>query len=179
MKKNIIFILVAIMCLIVTVIVLFLSNYRIKNDWKKVNIKNNCYYETTVLKIDLDGDNLKEEINLKMSENYISINDIDYSLNNYSENQNFTANQYCIVDLNEDGLLDIIYKTSSMMILPATNKYTIYNFNNNNLKEIGNISIIGNMPDEIYVKGNIIKFDYWPSGSPRDYTEKIEYELKV
>lgn len=91
----------------------------------------------------------------------------------------FNVNQYHIVDLNGDGVLEIIHRTFSNMISPITSKYTIYNFTNNNLKEIGSISIIGNIPNEIYVKKNTIKFEYWPYESPRDYTEEIVYELNV
>ncbi|MBR3696952.1 MAG: hypothetical protein IKM97_01575 [Clostridia bacterium] len=88
-------------------------------------------------------------------------------------------NQYFFVDLNDDGLLEIIHRTFSDMISPITSKYTIYNFKDNNLIEIGNLSIIGNIPNEIYVKGNTIKFEYWPYESPRNYTEEVVCELDV
>lgn len=90
---------------------------------------------------------------------------------------NYNVNQYHIVDLNSDGILEIIHRTFSDMISQITSKYTIYNYTNNKLKEIGNISIIGNIPNEIYVKENKIKFEYWPYESPRDYTEEVIYEL--
>ena len=91
----------------------------------------------------------------------------------------YDRNQYHIVDLNGDGILEIIHRTFSKSISPITSKYTIYNFVNNNLKEIGTISIIGNIPNEIYVKGNIIKFEYWPYESPKDYTKEVVYKLNI
>ena len=38
---------------------------------------------------------------------------------------------------------------------------------------------IGNIPNEIYVRKNKIKFEYWPYESPRDYTKEVIYELDV
>ena len=96
-----------------------------------------------------------------------------------SGNYDYDVNQYFFVDLNDDGLLEIIHRTFSDMISPITSKYTIYNFKDNNLIEIGNLSIIGNIPNEIYVKGNTIKFEYWPYESPRNYTEEVVCELDV
>lgn len=157
----------------------------INNEWKKINIENYGYYESTTMELDLDGDNIKEKVGINESGKYISINDKNYIVNKYlNENDitsfnNYNVNQYHIVDLNSDGVLEIIHRTFSDMISPITSKYTIYNYTNNKLKEIGNISIIGNIPNEIYVKKNKIKFEYWPYESPRDYTEEVIYELDV
>ena len=157
----------------------------INNDWKKINIENYRYYESATIELDLDGDNIKENVGINESGKYISINDIDYIVNKYlNENDitvfnDYNVNQYHIVDLNSDGILEIIHRTFSYMISPITSKYTIYNYTNNKLKEIGNISIVGNIPNEIYVKKNKIKFEYWPYESPRDYIEEVIYELDV
>lgn len=157
----------------------------INNEWKKINIENYRYYESETVELDLDGDNIKEKVGINELGKYISINDIDYIVNKYlNENDttvsnDYNVNQYHIVDLNSDGILEIIHRTFSDKISPITSKYTIYNYTNNNLKEIGNISIIGNIPNEIYVKENKIKFEYWPYESPIDYTKEVIYELDV
>lgn len=157
----------------------------INNEWKKISIENYSYCESATIELDLDGDNIKEKVGIKKAGKYISINDIDYIVNKHlNENDttvsnDYNVNQYYIVDLNSDGILEIIHRTFSNMISPITSEYTIYNFKDNNLIEIGNISIKGKIPNEIYVKENTIKFEYWPYESQRDYTEEVVYELDV
>lgn len=162
------------------------DNKNSTDEWKKINIGNG-YCENTIIELDLDGDNIKEEIDIKTSGKYITINSKEYTVNKYFNESNsasntvhdYNINHYHIVDLNSDGILEIIHRTFSDMISPITSKYTIYNYTNNKLKEIGNISIIGNIPNEIYVKENIIKFEYWPYESSIDYTEEVICELDV
>ena len=185
----------AIIGVIIILLVIFLNVYNNTNyinNWEKIDIGNYEYNETTILELDLDGDSNKEKVNIKSSGKYIYINDKEYVINKYlDENKedifmfnglemnDYNINQYYIVDLNKDGILEIIHRTYSNMISPTTSKYTIYNYINNNLNEIGNISIIGNMPDEIYVKGNKIKFEYWPYESPKGDTKEVICELNV
>ena len=161
------------------------ENGFINNDWKKINIENYKYNESTTVELDLDGDNIKEKVGINETGKYISINDTDYIVNKYLNDDDTTGfndynvNQYYIVDLNSDGILEIIHRTFSNMISPITSEYTIYNYINNKLKEIGNLSIMGNIPNEIYVKENRIKFEYWPYESPQDNTKEVIYELDI
>ncbi len=184
MKKNK-KILIIISILIIIAIIIILLIYNNKGDWKKINIANYEYNESTTVELDLDGDNIKEKVDIIETGKYISINNTDYIVNKYLNDddttglKDYNVNQYHIVDLNNDGILEIIHRTFSNMISPTTSKYTIYNYANNNLKEIGNISIIGNLPNEIYVKENEIKFEYWPYESPEDYTEEVICELDI
>ena len=161
------------------------SNNNINNEWEKINIENYKYDETTTVQLDLDGDNIEEKIGIKETGKYISINDIDYVVNKYLNDDNTTevkdynVNQYYIVDLNSDGILEIIHRTFSNMISPITSKYTIYDYTNDKLQEIGSLSIVGNIPNEIYVKENKIKFKYWPYESPKDNFEEVICELDI
>ena len=161
------------------------SDNNINNEWKKINIENYRYNETTTVELDLDGDNIEEKIGIKETGKYISINDIDYVVNKYLNDDNITevkdynVNQYYIVDLNSDGILEIIHRTFSNMISPITSKYTIYDYTNDKLQEIGSLSIVGNIPNEIYVKENKIKFKYWPYESPKDNFEEVICELDI
>lgn len=157
----------------------------INNGWKEINIEKYSYNQSATIELDLDGDNQKEKVGINVSGKYISINNIDYVVNKYlNENnstdfKNYDVNTYHIVDLNNDGVLEIIHRTFSTMISPISNHYTIYNYTNNNLKEIGNITVMGNIPNEIYIKKNKIKFEYWPYESPSGYTKKVTCELDV
>ena len=141
------------------------SDNNINNEWEKINIENYKYDETTTVQLDLDGDNIEEKIGIKETGKYISINDIDYVVNKYLNDDNTTevkdynVNQYYIVDLNSDGILEIIHRTFSNMISPITSKYTIYDYTNDKLQEIGSLSIVGNIPNEIYVKENKINLN--------------------
>ena len=161
------------------------SDNNINNEWEKINIENYKYDETTTVQLDLDGDNIEEKIGIKETGKYISINDIDYVVNKYLNDDNTTevkdynVNQYYIVDLNSDGILEIIHRTFSNMISPITSKYTIYDYTNDKLQEIGSLSIVGNIPNEIYVKENKIKFKYWPYESPKDNFEEVICELDI
>ena len=161
------------------------SDNNINNEWKKINIENYRYNETTTVELDLDGDNIEEKIGIKETGKYISINDIDYVVNKYLNDDNTTevkdynVNQYYIVDLNSDGILEIIHRTFSNMISPITSRYTIYDYTKDKLQEIGSLSIVGNIPNEIYVKENKIKFKYWPYESPKDNIEEVICELDI
>ena len=161
------------------------SDNNINNDWKKINIENYKYNESTTVELDLDGDNIKEKVNINETGKYISINDADYIVNKYLNDDDITGfkdynvNQYYIVDLNSDGILEIIHRTFSNMISPITSKYTIYDYTNDKLQEIGSLSIVGNIPNEIYVKENKIKFKYWPYESPKDNFEEVICELDI
>lgn len=172
-----------IISIVIILVVFIIGRYYI--GWKKINIENYEYNESTTVELDLDGDNIKEKVGINETGKYISINDKDYIVNKYLNDddttglKDYNVNQYYIVDLNGDGILEIIHRTYSDMISPSTSKYTIYNYTNNKLKEIGNISIIGCIPNEIYVKKNKIKFEYWPYESPEDYTEEVIYKLDI
>ena len=149
------------------------------------------YERNEIIEIDLDGDNVKEEI--KILGRTIAINDKEYVANKfYKENNNndrfstydlaiadYLDNFYNFVDINGDGILEIIHRTYTNSISPSTNIYTIYNYKNSNLKEIGNISIIGNIPNQIYVKANTIKFKYHPYEYQKGHAEEVVYELNV
>ena len=175
-----------IISIVIILVVLIICRYIFLNSgWKKINIENYEYNESTTVELDLDGDNIKEKVGINETGKYISINDKDYIVNKYLNDddttglKDYNVNQYYIVDLNGDGILEIIHRTYSDMISPITSKYTIYNYTNNKLKEIGNISIIGSIPNEIYVKKNKIKFEYGPYESPEDFTEEVIYKLDI
>ena len=146
------------------------------------------YNESCIIKLDLDGDNVEETIKLNESGKYISIDDTNYMINKYFKESNdtnsvmynnYNKNQYYILDLNDDGILEIIHRTYGEMISPSTSKYTIYNFKDHNLNEIAGTSIIGNIPNEIYVKENTIQFEYWPYESQKNTTKKVILELDI
>ena len=151
-------------------------------------------YSKGIIYLDLDVDNNNEEINFNGK--YIEINGENYIINKYAkENSNtsnannvtnignslndYTSNFQYILDLNNDGYLEIIHRTYSDSVSPITNIYTIYNYKNNNLIEIGKISIMGNIPNDLQVFKNTLKFKYWPYESPRDFTETYTLKLNV
>lgn len=74
--------------------------------------------------------------------------------------------------------MEIIHRTYSNMLSPITSYYTIYNYYNNKIHMIGEISFMGNIPNEIYVKNNKLKFQYWPYETPENYTEEIILDLQ-
>lgn len=186
-KRKLVLIISVVITFVVLIIcgVFFLNKKKtIFSNWEKINIEKYSYYESTIIELDLDGNNIKENVGINKLGKYISINNIDYVVNKYLNEDDSTAfkdynvNQYYIVDLNGDGILEIIHRTFSEMISPSSSKYTIYNYIDNNLKEIGNISIIGNIPNEIYVKNNKIKFKYRPYESPQNTTKEVILELE-
>ena len=157
------------------------------DDWRKVSLGDG-YYETTVVELDLDGDGKKEKVGINGSGKYITVDGVKYVANKYLDensgaflgmSREYDVNQYHIVDLNDDGVMEIIHRTFSDMISPITSKYTIYNFVDGDLKEVGDVSFVGNMPDGVYVKGNTVKFEYWPYETPPDYVEEVILELDV
>ena len=75
--------------------------------------------------------------------------------------------------------MEIIHRTYSHLISPITSYYTIYNYHNDEMYQIGEMSFIGNIPNEIYVKNNRLKFEYWPYESPKNYKEEIRLDLQI
>ena len=65
------------------------------------------------------------------------------------------------------------------MISPQSTSYTLYNYKNKKLVEVGYFSVIGSVPDNtVYVKGNTIYFTYKPLESAPGYEVKVECEIK-
>ena len=173
----------------------FQNNSNIENEeWKKINLKNCKYYEDCNLKIDLDGDTQEENVEIKSSGKYIIINGKEYIVNKRANDENednkddnlihvldnhCNVNQYYIIDMNNDNIMEIIHRTYSNMISPITSYYTIYNLYNYELVQIGEMSFMGNIPNNVYVKDNTIKFKYWPYESPDDYREEIVLDLQL
>lgn len=157
---------------------LIISYLKAEEEWKKINLENCKFYSDCNIKIDLNGDKQEETIDIKSSGKFIIINGKEYNVNKRVD-KNCNINQYYICDLNNDNIMEIIHRTFSNIISPITSYYTIYNFYNNELYEIGEKSFIGNIPDEIHVKNNTIKFEYWPYESPQNYTEEIVIDLQL
>ncbi len=148
-------------------------------------------YSKGIIYLDLDGDNIDEKINFNGK--YIEINEKNYVINKYfKENSNtnnvddeitlekeYTNNFQYILDLNNDGYLEIIHRTYTDSVSPITNIYTIYNYKNNNLIEIGKISIFGSIPNDLKVFKNTLKFKYWLYESPRDLKKTYTLKLNV
>jgi len=191
MKKKVVISLI----LMALIIIIYFSINRFSG-WEKINIGNSEYYNDCNITIDLDGDEQKENIDIKSSGKHIIINGKEYVVNKRASNEkednkntNSTlipvisnacnVNQYHIIDLNNDNIMEIIHRTYSNMISPITSYYTIYNFYNNDLYKVGELSFRGNIPSEIYVKNNTLKFEYWPYESPENFKEKIVLNLKL
>lgn len=147
--------------------------------WEKINIGNSEYYNDCNTTIDLDGDAQKENIDIKLSEKHIIINGKEYVVNKKAINNDYNNNQYHICDLNGDNIMEIIHRTFSLMSSPITSYYTIYNFYNNDLYKVGELSFMGNIPNEIYVKDNTLKFEYWPYESPKNVKKEIVLNLDL
>ena len=127
----------------------------ITNGKSKVKLTDYSYQGDSILEQDLDGDG--------------SIDTIDF--------HNIKINY--IVDLNNDEKPEFIEMNISTMISPQSTSYTIYNYKNKELSEIGRFSIIGSIPDDtVYMKGNTLSFAYKPYESAPGYEEIIECELK-
>lgn len=150
-----------------------------EEEWKKISLKDCAFYDDENLKIDLDGDEQDENINIKSTGKFIVINDKEYVVNKKVTNRDYTTNQYHICDLNNDNIMEIIHRTFSYITSPITSYYTIYNYYNNKLYEVGKMSFVGNIPNDIYVRDNTIKFEYWPYESPPDYSEEIKIDLQL
>ena len=164
MKKRII-IFVGILVVIVIGIIAFIYFSQNKNTTKEPNnrltgksefkLTDYSYDGGSKLKMDLDGDNVVDKVNLEDKK-------IAY-----------------IVDLNNNGKLELIEENVSTMISPSSTSYTLYNYKNKKLVEVGCFSVIGSIPnDTVYVKGNTIYFTYKPLESAPGYTEKVECEIK-
>lgn len=183
---------------LLAIIVLFnmnkFININVLTGWKKINIGNSEFYDNCILNIDLDGNKQYEEIEIKSSGKYIKINGKKYVVNKYVENEidkndasilfssfnnDYNVNQYHILDLNQDNIMEIIHRTYSNMISPSCSYYTIYNFYNNELYQVGSMGFIGNMPNEIYVKNNTLKFEYWPYETSKNSRVEIVENLQL
>lgn len=151
---------------------------KVEEEWKKINLENYNFYDDCITKIDLDGNEQEESIEIKTSGKFIIINGKEYTVNQKNIKE-YKDNYYTICDLNNDNIMEIIHRTFSNMISPITNYYTIYNFYNNKLQKIAEMSFMGNMPDEIYVQDNTIKFEYWPFESVKDNREEVILDLQL
>ena len=152
-----------------------------KDDWKIVSLGEN-YNSDETIELDLDGDSVKEKIEIKKQGKNIVINGEEIVINKYYKDNNNAqceTNSFNFVDLNDDGILEIIHRTCDNRISPERNYYTIFNYKKGNLKDICNISITGTIPKEIYVKNNTIKFEYWPFESPKDNKEEVKCKLEI
>ncbi len=108
-------------------------------------------YEEGEYKLDLDGDGTKEEIELT-KKGEIKIN---------GKKTNAKCEQLFILDLNEDNNLEIITRMIYGTVDPQTSEYTIYNYYNNTLIQASSESFTGNIPEEVTVENDILKFDYY------------------
>ena len=184
-RKNTKKIFVTSIIILITAIIVFLILEENNVGWKKINMID-CYYTGSMnFKLDLDGDNKKENITTEDFGKYLHINENKYKVNKNSTNIDNTSflgkdypNKYYIVDLNNDGVKEIIHDTYTNTISPITHKYTIYNYKNNKIKEIAKLSISGNIPSEVYVKNNTVKFKYHPYETEKGYTKTIRLKLK-
>lgn len=173
-------------CIIISLIVLVI--FIEMNSWKEISFSNN-YVKSDEIDIDLDGDGVKENIKLLNTYGkYITINNTDYVINktarenvnenNYNPLTDF-KNFYLFMDINGDGIIEIILDNYHNEISPPSTNYTIYNFNKESLKEVGNFSVIGDKPKKINVKGNWIKFKYHPYETKEGYIETVKCKLDI
>lgn len=180
MKKAIILTIFGVITLIMSIIL-----FKHRDDmYEKIKL-GDLYSGNNTIELDLDGDKKNETITIYENENKITINNKDFIVNtmpseieNYNHsNQN--SNHYYFVDLNKDGIIEIINDTSTYIISPPTHNYTILNYKNDEVKDIGAFSIFGVIPETLSVKGNIVKFEYTPFESKKGYTEEIAIELDI
>lgn len=158
---------------------LIISYLKVKDEWRKINIENCQYYDNCIIKMDLNGDEQEEKIDIKSSGKYLIINGEEYVVNKKDINNDYNINQYHICDLNGDNIMEIVHRTFSNRISPITSYYTIYNFYNNALHKVSEMSFVGNIPNEIYVKDNTFKFEYWPYESAQDYKKELVLNLDL
>ncbi len=87
-------------------------------------------------------------------------------------------NEVYAIDIDNDGLVEIISRTCDLRISPATNHYFIYRISaEGTLVESLKISIMGSI-DTLYVDGNDIMIKYEPFEAKAGYVEKGQYTLK-
>lgn len=185
-KKNIKIILIMLLILAFSSLLMLYVNL---SGWHTVNIYNHEYSEG-IIYLDLDNDKSEDKIDLKSTGRLIAINDKDYTVNEYYDEKNnhttyfgdtyrcYYDNSYNILDLNNDGYLEIIHATSNHdCASPSSVEYTLFNYKDDSLYKIGNISIIGSIPETSYVKGNTLKFKYIPSESNMIETETVTLDL--
>lgn len=82
----------------------------------------------------------------------------------------------CAIDIDEDGVKEIITRTIDDSISPPTNYYHIYKVKNNEFKEIAKMDIIGTI-DYFYIKGKDIKVKYYPYETPPGYEVEEHFEI--
>ena len=178
-KKIIILIVVLLIGLVVFIDLMF--------NWKEINFRD-MFVTANEIEMDLDGDGVSENIQLYTTGRYITINGINYVVNKYAREDanenNYNSledykNYYSFIDINSDGITEILLRTWTDMISPIKNNYIIYNFNKDGLKEVGNFYVTGATPEKIYVKGNWIKFKYHPYEAKDGYREKVRCKLNV
>ena len=173
-KKIIILIVVLLIGLVVFIDLMF--------NWKEINFRD-MFVTANEIEMDLDGDGVSENIQLYTTGRYITINGINYVVSKYANDNNNPyedyKNSYLLMDINQDGVTEIILETSNDMLSPISRHYIIYNFNKDSLKEVGNFSVIGDTPEKIYVKGSWIKFKYYPYEAKDGYREKVRCKLNV
>lgn len=161
--------------------------------WRRVNIHNYSHRAPANVMMDLDNDGKLDNIEIRSRATYIIINDTRYEIGKVSaihgsidEERHIEAERpernYYLLDLNGDKNIEIICTDSNAHIIsPSSTRYSIYNYRSNSkeLIKIGSVSTIGHIPDDIYVKDNVIQFEYNPHETPPDYIEKVTLNLEI
>ena len=123
--------------LIIMVIIIFyvfkmVNGKNIKEEkWNTFNIYNYSYSEG-IIYLDLNGDNKEEKIELYDTGKYVKINNEEYIINlHYGKNNmgnwiSCNNNSYYILDLNNDGILEIIHDTFYGAVSPRNT--SLHNF---------------------------------------------------
>ena len=178
-KKIIILIVVLLIGLVIFMDLMF--------KWKEINFRD-MFVTANEIEMDLDGDGVNENIQLYTYGRYITINGTDYVVNKYARedinenNYNLFKdykNSYLFMDINQDGLTEIILNASTYAMSPISRHYKIYHFNKVDLKEVGNFSVTGDAPEKIYVKGKWIKFKYSPYETIDDKMKTVICRLDI
>ena len=174
-KKIIILIVVLLIGLVIFIDLMF--------NWKEINFRD-MFVKANEIEMDLDGDGINENIQLYTTGRYITINDINYVVNKYANDNNNNPyedykNSYLLMDINQDGVTEIVLETWTDMLSPISRNYIIYNFNKDDLKEVGNFSVTGDAPEKIYVKGKWIKFKYSPYETIDDKMKTVMCRLDI
>ena len=143
-------------------------------EYREIEIKKeNEFYETTEVNLDLNNDGIDEKIKITKAIPVIEINNKKY----FDDADDEHTYQYIIIDLDFDGKLEIIQRGIYKGASPASSIYTIYSYNGNNIKKRGSFRIIGNIPNIIYSNGKTIKFEYWPYETLENNREEVVVNL--
>lgn len=136
-------------------------------DYKLINFTENIKYSGEDLEI---IEKTKFELSISKS-GTIFINDIATNIQNHYD-------EFYVVDIDEDGIKELITRTTSKAASPFTNNYHIYKYlvYNENFEEATTISIIGSI-NTFYVDGCDIKVVYNPFESPEGYIEEKHYSF--